>query len=493
MSVNHNSIEEQQEHNNPFELQPSEMKALGYRVVDMIVEHFENVTQKRPVTHASREQMDWLLQEPMPEDGTPVMDVLDHVEENIFANSAHLDHPRFYSFVPSPNNIVSTLADSLATGFNIFSGAWVSSPGAAELEMVTTNWLLQLFGFPVVEGGGLFVSGGSMANLTAMVAARHNLLGDDFSEGVVYWSDQTHSSVERAARVIGLRKDQIRVIESDDKFCLRIDQLKEAVESDKAEGKKPFLVVANAGTTNTAAVDPLYNISTLCRHHGIWMHIDAAYGGAAILCPQGKAVLSGIELADSATIDPHKWFHQPYEIGCLLVRDNKRLSGTFRTQPAYLRDLAGAAEEVNFYDLGIQLTRRFRAFKFYMSLKTFGINAFRKSVEDSIVLAEEFAQHLHSLPNWEVVTEPSLAVLTFRFNPSGEASSSQKLDEQKLDSINQELSDRIIADGKAMLATTIVNDRVVLRMCLINPRTTREDLLSTIAWLEEYANEIENV
>ena len=154
---------------NPFELSHDQMRQYGYRIVDMIIAHFETVGDKRPVTKATREQMDWLLQEPIPENATPVMDVLDHVESNIFANSAHLDHPKFYSFVPSPNNIVSTFADALATGFNLFSGAWVSSPGAAELEMLTTNWLLRLYGFPVVEGGGLFVSGGSMANLTAMV------------------------------------------------------------------------------------------------------------------------------------------------------------------------------------------------------------------------------------------------------------------------------------------------------------------------------------
>ncbi len=467
---------------NPFELPAEEMKALGYRIVDMIVEHFETVPEKRPATHASRQQMDWLLQEPLPEHGTPVMEVLDHVEKNIFSNSAHLDHPCFYSFVPSPNNIVSTLADGLATGFNLFSGAWVSSPGAAELEMLTTNWLLRLFGFPVVEGGGLFVSGGSMANLTAMVAARQNLLGEDFSTGTVYWSDQTHSSVERAARVIGLRTDQIRIIATDNQFRLKLDALRDAVEADVASGRHPFLVVANAGSTNTAAVDPLYQIHTLCRHHQIWMHVDGAYGGAAIMCADGREALSGIELADSLTIDPHKWFHQPYEIGCLLVRDNRRLSGTFRNQPVYLRDLAGSAEEVNFYDLGIQLTRRFRALKFYMSVKTYGLKAFRVAVENSIRLAEEFADYLQARPDWELVTQPSLAVLTFRCRPANQSD----FDEQQLDQLNQQLSDRIIGEGKAMLATTVVNQRTVLRMCLINPRTTMDHLQATIETLESY-------
>lgn len=471
-------------HDNPFELSREAMKELGYRVVDMIVSHFETLPEKKPVARASREEMDWLLQEPIPEDPTPIDEILDHIERNIIGNSAHLSHPKFYSFVPSPNNIVSTFADALATGLNLFSGAWVSSPGAAELELLTTNWLLRMFGFPVVEGGGLFVSGGSMANLTAMATARHNILGEDFRDGVVYWSDQTHSSIERAAHVIGLHRDQFRIVESDEQFRIRIDALKSAVEQDKADGKRPFLVIANGGTTNTAAVDPLYSISTLCRHHGLWMHVDAAYGGAAILCPPGKAILSGIELADSITIDPHKWFHQPYEIGCLLVRDNQRLSGTFRTRPVYLRDLAGAAEEINFYDLGIQLTRRFRALKFYMSLKAYGLGAFRRSVEVAIQLTERLEEHLHGQPDWQVITPASLAVINFRYKPAR-----LNLNDGQIDQLNQRISDRIIEDGKAMLATTIVNQQTVLRMCLINPRTTMEHVLETLSTLESYAAE----
>ena len=248
----------------------------------------------------------------------------------------------------------------------------------------------------------------------------------------------------------------------------------------------PFLVVANAGTTNVAAVDPLYPISTLCRHHNIWMHVDAAYGGAAILCPHAKALLSGIELADSITIDPHKWFYQPYETGCLLVRNNKRLSGTFRSQPVYLRDLVGAAEEVNFYELGVQLTRRFRALKFYMSVKAFGLSAFRQAVASAISLAEQFEQYLRSRSDWEIVTPANLAVITFRFNPH-----TQQLSPGQTDRLNQQLSNRIIAEGHAMLATTIVNNQTVLRMCLINPRTTPQDLSFTIELLERYAAELD--
>jgi len=467
----------------PFDLTQDQMREMGYAVVDMIINHFQNTEQTRPTTLCSRKEMDWLLQEPIPQTGSDAMEVLKHVQENIVSHSAHLGHPKFYSFVPSPNNIVSTFADALATGFNLFSGAWVSSPGAAEIEILTMNWLLQLFGLPVVEGGGLFVSGGSMANLTAMATARHCKLAEKFDQGVIYWSDQTHSSVERAALVIGLRKDQLRILPSDDQFRIQVDALKEAVEQDVAAGKKPFLVVANSGTTNTGAVDPLFQISTVCRHHNLWMHVDGAYGGASILSDDGKKALAGIELADSITIDPHKWFHQPFEIGCLMVRDKTQLAGTFRTRPVYLRDLAGAAEEVNFYDHGIQLTRRFRALKFYMSMKTFGLETFQKSVTQAIDLAKWLQTELETRPHWEVITDPSLAVITFRLRPEG-----QDLSEEELDRLNQKVSDKIIADGKAMLATTKVHNKTVLRMCLINHRTKRKHILETLQDLESYGN-----
>ena len=298
-----------------LELSREEMKSLGYRVVDMIVDHYETAANKRPVTHASRQEMDWLLQEPIPEQGMPINELLDEIEETILKRSANLGHPRWYSYCPSPSNIVSTFSDALATGFNIFTGAWDLSPGAAEVEILTMNWLLKLFGFPVVEGGGLFVSGGSMANLTAMTTARKVKLGDDFSKGVVYWSDQTHSSVARAAAVMGIHEDRIRVMVTDRNFRMDPGELRTQVERDLEQGWRPYLVVANAGTTNTGAVDPLDAVALICQHHDLWMHVDGAYGGAAILAPAAQAMLNGIERADSLTVDPHKWFFQPYEIG----------------------------------------------------------------------------------------------------------------------------------------------------------------------------------
>lgn len=461
--------------NKSLTLSKEEMKEYGYRIVDTIVEHFDTQNEKNPFSTASRKEMDNLFLEDAPEQGMDAMEVLDFVTENVLSEINIASHPKFYSFVPGPSNYVSAMADTLATGFNVFSGGWIASAAAAELEIVTINWLLKLFKFPVKKGGGIFTSGGSMANLTALVTARRQKCGDDFSKAVIYMSDQTHSSNIKAIRTIGFKKSQVRIIPTDLEFKMSFNKLKNAIARDKLEGLQPLCIIANAGTTNTGTVDDLREISKICKAEDIWMHVDAAYGGGAILSEKGAKVLRGIEKADSVTIDPHKWFYQPYEIGCLLVRNHKWLSSTFSERPEYLRDVEGNESEINFYDHGVQLTRRFRALKFYMSIKTFGLQSFRDAVSYNIDLAEQTEALIRKSKNWEVVSPATLAVINFRYNPID-----KNCTEKELDKINQQISEGVTASGKAVLVTTILQDQVVLRMCLINPRTTIEDVKETL-------------
>jgi glutamate/tyrosine decarboxylase-like PLP-dependent enzyme len=468
-----------------LQLSKEEMKQYGYQVIDTIVEHFDTENSKKPVSLASREEMDLLFKTEAPEEPTNYREVLDFVTAKVLPNSSIVTHPKSYSFVPGPSNFVSVMADTLATGFNIFSGGWAASPAAAELEIVTMHWLLKLFKFPTKKGGGIFTSGGSMANLTALVTARRQRCGDDFSKAIIYLSDQAHSSNIKAIRVLGFKKEQIRIIPTDIEFKMAINKLKNAIAKDRLEGLQPFCIIASAGTTNTGTVDPLNEIAKICKTEKLWFHIDGAYGGAAILSKKGSQLLKGIEKADSVAIDPHKWLYQPYEMGCLLVRNHKWLSETFTEKPEYLRDIEGNPSEINFYDHGIQLTRRFRALKFYMSMKTFGLSAFKKAVSYSIDLAEEVEADLRKSANWEVVSPATLAVINFRYNPIG-----KNYSEKQLDAINQEISKRVVDSREALLVTTILQKQVVLRMCLINPRTTFEDVKETLKSCEAFALEI---
>lgn len=467
-----------------LELSQEEMKSYGYEVVDAIVEHFVTQNDKLPVVSGTRSEMEKLFLEEAPEEPTDPKTVLNFVLDKVMTKSNIVSHPKSFSFVPGPSNYISAMADSLTAGFNIFSGGWQASPAAAEMEIVAMNWLLKIFGFPQKKGGGLFTSGGSMANLTGIATARNIKCGDDFSKAVIYLSDQAHSSNIKAIRILGFKKEQIRIIPTDSEFKFSLNKLKNAIAKDRLEGLQPFCLIATAGTTNTGTIDPLAELAKICKKEDIWFHIDGAYGGFAILSEAGRPLLKGIEKADSLTIDPHKWLYQPYEIGCLLVKRHKWLRGTFTEKPEYLRDIEGNTSEINFYDHGIELTRRFRALKFYMSIKTFGLTEFRKAITYNISLAEATEAYLRHSPDWEVISPATLAVVNFRYNPIG-----NDLTEKQLDDLNQFISQSVVESKEALLVTTVLNGQVVLRMCLINPRTTFKDIEDTIALCESFAHQ----
>ncbi len=471
--------------NHPFQLNKEQMRSYGYQVIDAIVDHYQNEKNKKPVSLATRREMDNLFLEEVPKKEHDFEDVLSSVLNDVMPKSNIPSHPKFYSFVPGPSNYVSVLADTLATGFNVFAGGWMGSPAAAEIEIITINWLLKIFKFPVKKGGGIFTSGGSMANLTALVTARRQLCGDDFSDAVIYISDQAHSSNIKAIRILGFKKEQVRVIPTDIEFKMAINKLKNAIAKDKLNGLRPFCIIASAGTTNTGTVDPLNEVALICKKEKIWFHVDGAYGGAVMLSSRGKKYLKGIEKADSITIDPHKWLYQPYEMGCLLVRDFRWLNKTFSEKPEYLKDIEGNTSEINFYDHGIQLTRRFRALKLYMSLKTFGLKTFEEAIDYNIRLAEETEEFLRNSSHWEIVSPATLAVINFRYNPVD-----KNYTEKELNLLNQKISEKITASGEAALVTTILNKMTVLRMCLINPKTTHEDIRETLRQGLEIAKDI---
>src|SRR5437667_6004728 len=297
-----------------------EMREFGYRVVDLLAEHFANVREERVGSKADPAKLVPLFDKDPPETGRDPNELLTQLERDVLPNNLHVDHPRFFAFVPGPNNFVSTMADALAAGFNVFNGTWLGGSAAAAVELGVVRWLCRICGFPTAAGG-LFVSGGSMANLTALVAARHSVLQDRVAGATVYFSDQTHSSVERALRVIGFLPDQMRKLESDNNFRLSIQSLRAAIANDRAKGLRPFCVIANAGTTNTGAVDPLPELADLAAGEKLWLHIDGAFGAAAVLSERGREMLRGLERADSISLDPHKWLIQSVECGCVLARD----------------------------------------------------------------------------------------------------------------------------------------------------------------------------
>ncbi len=457
-------------------LSREEMRTLGYRVVDLLVDHFAEGEEESLGGSPSREELEARLREDLPEEGTPPEAVLDRVEEDVLPNTMRVDHPRFFGFVPGPNNFIGVLADMLASGFNVFSGTWISGAAAAQVELVVIDWLEELCGLPETAGG-LFTSGGSMANVTALAAARHAVLDEDLSGGVAYCSDQTHTSVDRALRLLGFAPDQLRRLPSDDQYRLDITALRDAIAADRAAGRRPFCVIANAGTTNTGAVDPLPKLADLADNEDLWLHVDGAYGASTVVCERGRERLAGIEQADSLTLDPHKWLFQPFEIGGVLVRNEQHLRRAFRLEAEYLEDAEGEEDEVNFSAYGIQLTRSFRALKLWMTLKVFGRQHVATAVRRGFERAEQAEQLLRDRPEWTVVTPAQMGIVTFRCEPDGWTPA-------QADTLTCRLVSAIKKDGEAFLTQTTLDGRPVLRLCPINPRTTEASLRDTIDRLE---------
>lgn len=461
-----------------LDLEPDQARAFGYRVVDRLVEHLEALPERDVVRRAGRAEMEALLREPAPEGPTAPEEVLERAISDVFGHHMPLNHPRFFGWVPGPTNFVSVMAESLVAAMNPFMGSWLVSPGPTQVELVAADWLREMVCLPATAGG-LFTSGGSMANLTALATARHHRLGsDDWQRGTVYGSVETHSSVEKALRVLGFPAGTLREIETDADQRMLTGALGAAVAEDRRAGRRPFCVVANAGTTNTGAVDPIDAIAAVCREERLWLHVDGAYGAPAMLVENERAAFAGIEHADSVTLDPHKWLFQPYEIGCVLVRERAHLREAFTIFRDYMRDALGDEEEINLRDHGVQLTRSFRALKLWMSIQTFGMGAFREGVAHGLALAREAERALRARTGWEIVTPAQRALLTFR--PHG-------ADPQHTDALTERVSARMYDDGYAVMSSTRVEGRPVLRLCTINPHTRVEDIHGVVERLDAFA------
>ncbi|MGE0129476.1 MAG: aspartate aminotransferase family protein [Blastocatellales bacterium] len=471
--------------NNTLKLSRDEMRQLGYRVVDQIVEHFEDLASKPVMRVSPRAVLETRLRELLPEEPMPIDSLLEQLQRDVWSNIGNVQHPRFFAFIPGPSNFVSVMADALAAGFNPFAGNWLEGSGTSQIELVTIDWLREMCGLPETAGG-LFVSGGSMANLTALMAARCARIENRSENAVVYFSDQTHSSIEKALRILSLAREQIRKLPSDDAFQLQVESLRRAVEQDRADGKQPFCIIANAGATNTGAVDPLNELADFCAQEDMWLHVDGAYGAAACLTERGKKLLAGIERADSLSLDPHKWLFQPFEIGCVLLRDARLLKKTFHTMAEYLEDTKRAEEEeINYYDYGVQLTRGFRALKLWLSLKTFGAAAFREAINYGFELAEFAEGLLRQSERWRVVSPAAMGIVTFRFVAEG-------CSEREINEIHRRMVEMMAEDGFAFAISTSLRGQTVMRLCTINPRTTEEDIRATIEQIERFGRDAEN-
>jgi aromatic-L-amino-acid decarboxylase len=461
----------------PLRLDPETMRELGYRTVDMLVEWL-NDADAPPLRRASPEEMQARLSGPPPDAGTPFEDVLATVARDVLPFASRVHHPAFFAFIPGSGTWPSAMGDLVASAANVYAGSWMESAGPSQVELEVLRWFGEWLGLPETAGG-LLVSGGSAANATALACARETIAGAMAPDLVAYLPDQAHSSLARAARILGFGPAQVRVLPVDDEHRLRPRALAGAMEADVAAQLRPLFVSVSGGSTNTGAVDPLPELSAIAHEHGAWFHVDAAYGGFAALTERGRSQLAGIELADSVTLDPHKWLYQPYECGCLLVRDGRLLDSAFAITPDYLRDSATAAGEVSFSDRGLQLTRTSRALKIWMSIQYFGLDAFRAAIDRSLDLAAFACQRLDESPTLELAAAPSLGVVCFR----------RRFDEDE-EERNAGLVAALERSGLGLVSSTRVRGRYAIRLCPLNNTTTEDDIERVLAFLERADPEV---
>ena len=437
---------------------------LGNAVPRIIVDHVAGLASRRVTPEATPEQLEKLFDEPLPEKGIPLEEILARFRDDVAPNAMGVPSPRYFGqFNPTPLPI-GVWADALSSMLNQNAGAWRNGPTSAMIEARVIRWLCDLLNYGP-KSFGMLASGGSEANLIALKCARDSVAAEIVDRGVrkapgdlvIYTSDQCHFSIEKSADILGLGREGVRKIPSDDRFHISLEMLRDAIARDRDAGLVPCCVVGVAGTTSSGAIDPLEELAAIARENGCWYHVDAAYGGPLAFSSQHRDKLSGIERADSITFDPHKWMFVPFSCGATLVRDGGNvLRKSFDMTPEYLKD--GAEVEFDFFRYGQMGTRRFNSLKLWMALKYMGREGYARTVERQIELTKYLAKQLDALGDFKRVGEVETAVCCFRFVPTPD------LDGPSLDLLQQRLQQVIERSGEAWLATTVLNGRRALRV-----------------------------
>ena len=447
----------------------AEMRALGHQMVDMVIDHLVGRADEKAIEVTDRASLESVIGGPVPQGPFDAADALAMLRTHVVPKQQHGDHPRYFARVPSPAAFTGILGDWLGTGFNTIATSWVGGSGTAVTELIVIDWLRQSLGMP--EGTqGIIVSGGSLANFTAFAAAFAAK-----GRGVVYMNDQTHSSLKRNLTAAGLGLDDIRVLKTNAQQEYDLATLTAAIAEDRAAGRKPVMIIGNAGTTNTGAVDPLPQIADLARREDLWLHVDGAYGGPAAMTAQGAQDLAGMELADSLVIDPHKWLFQPYDCGVVLVRHPGALERAFAMSPEYLKDVMGGEDQVDLFNRSLELSRKTRALKLWLTFKTHGSVKIAAAIQAGMDIAARAQAMVEAQPKtWELVTAAKLGIVTFARRGAGPKDHAR-------------LVAQLTDDGWATLSSTSIQGRSVLRLCTLNPLTSDADLHGTLDRLAQMA------
>lgn len=446
----------------------------------LVADYFNTISQRpvRAENYAGKTTA--AIDAELPLEGVPLDRLIDDCR-TIFDLSRHNGHPRFFGYVASPSTPIGAYADLITGALNANITCWRSGPAGTELEQLVVRWLGSLIAYDS-QAKGLLTSGGSMANMIALLVASRRRLGAEASlKGlwnsgaplIVYASEEVHMSIAKAADILGLGREQVHVVPCDETQRMRVDSLRQRIENDLREGLRPCCVVASAGTVNTGVVDPLEAVAGIANEFDLWFHVDGAYGAPGILDKRKKDLFRGLERADSVSLDPHKWLYVPVDAGCLLFRDPKPVKATFSTEDADYIKIHGHSDDETFayWDYGVELSRRFRALKIWLTLRYYGVRRIAEAVSNDISLAAYMGELVSAAEDFELLAPVELSICCFRYVPPG-----LKLPEAGLDQLNAAIMSRVQTSGRAYLSNATVNGHFALRACITNFRTTRSDI-----------------
>jgi len=456
-------------------MDPGEFRPAGHLVVDRLADYFDSLESRPLFSSPDPAALRALFDEPLPQDGVDAESVLQEIEAKLLPHCTHVGHPGYFGLItPSPLPM-GVLGDFIASALNQNVGAWTIGPGATALERQTVRWLTYLAGYGPAAGGNL-TSGGMTANFLGLKLARDAVTEDRAQHSgvsgrfAVYTSEERHVSVDKAVDAVGLGREAVRALPTDEAFRVRLDALEEAIARDKAAGVRPLCLVGMAGTTNTGSVDDLVGLRRIADREGMWLHVDAAYGGGMLLSGRRPGILAGIEGADSITLDPHKWFFAPLDAGAILVKDAARLTRSFGMKPAYLTDEADADEaRYQYYVHGFEQSRRFRSLKVWMSFKRYGTRQIGRWIDGNVEQAERLFALADSDPDFRPATPPMMSAVCLRYAPVG-------LDEERLGPLHALVARRIEEAGRFWISTTVMKGLTSFRINPVNFRTRLEHI-----------------
>ncbi len=461
----------------PLELSHESLEAALEMTMRFVREEVDSLDGQRAADVEGAEDLAATFVEDVPTEPQALAAILHRLRPAI-RRTFNTAGPGYLAFIPGGGIMSAAIADLIATSANRYVGVRAPSPALVQIEETAIAWLARLMGYPK-SAGGILTSGGSLSTLSAIVAARETKLPDDFSEGTIYMSEETHYCVPKAARIAGFRHWQVRNIAVDERRRMDTRALERMVEADHHKGLKPFMVIASVGTTNTGAIDDIARIVLIGQRHSLWVHADAAYGGFFRLAKAGPSLMPEIEACDSITLDPHKAMFLPYGTGCLLVRDPESLKRAHSMDAEYLHDVR-ASTSFNFSDLSPELSRDFRGLRIWLPLVLHGVGAFQDAIEEKLSLTRWAYDQLKDDPRFEILDEPQLSVIALRLKGS----------DASVDALTEELHRRVNARGRVFLSSTRLDGRYIIRICVLSFRTHMDRVKDAVAALKEEADRV---